>query len=188
MARKDQAKIDENEEMIKLRNRLEEMRREEDMLKEMKLKEEILKKKIEEDILKEKRQEEMEMKKLEDEKRNEMEKKMEELKIKKLENELSQSTTNFLSEKKKESNNFFKEDEEDELDEDFHKEINNYKVEVNLNDELKMIKSKTISVMLVGRTRTGKSTSTGIIKNPLFQPKEQSIFSKTKEAALSCLA
>lgn len=39
--------------------------------------------------------------------------------------------------------------------------------------------TKTRNILMVGRTRSGKSTAVGVLKDPCFEPKEMSIFSDT---------
>jgi GTP-binding protein EngB required for normal cell division len=41
---------------------------------------------------------------------------------------------------------------------------------------------------MVGRTRSGKSTAVGVLKNPCFQPEKMSIFSQTRGASLQSFA
>jgi len=51
------------------------------------------------------------------------------------------------------------------------------------NDEYKFIETETRNVLLVGRTRSGKSTAMEVLKDPCYVPKSDTIFSETVEPA-----
>lgn len=55
------------------------------------------------------------------------------------------------------------------------------KADVRSNNKYSLEETKTRNVLIVGRTRSGKSTAVGILKDPCFEPKQMSIFSDTVE-------
>ena len=66
--------------------------------------------------------------------------------------------------------------------------LNEVKLKILKKDEYVLEHTETRNVIMVGRTRSGKSTAVGVLKNPCFQPEQMSIFSKTRGASLQVTA
>jgi len=76
--------------------------------------------------------------------------------------------------------NFFQEDEEEIKKTSIPvEEINKLKKQVRGNNAYSLEETKTRNVLIVGRTRSGKSTAVGVLKDPCHEPKDMSIFSDT---------
>jgi len=60
-------------------------------------------------------------------------------------------------------------------------EIGKLKKEVRDRNGFSLEETKTRNVLIVGRTRSGKSTAVGVLKDPCHSPKSMSIFSDTVE-------
>jgi len=64
-------------------------------------------------------------------------------------------------------------------EESFEAELNKLLREVRINNKYPMEETQTRNVLMVGKTRSGKSTAVGVLKDPCYEPKAMSIFSDT---------
>jgi len=74
--------------------------------------------------------------------------------------------------------NFFNldDDKEEKIDEEKIKELF---MSIRKKNKYPMEETQTRNVLIVGRTRSGKSTAVGVLKDPCYEPKGMSIFSDT---------
>jgi len=79
------------------------------------------------------------------------------------------------------TNKSFFEEEEDEVRKFSipESEIAKLKKDIRERNEFSLEETKTRNVLIVGRTRSGKSTAVGVLKDPCHEPKAMSIFSDT---------
>jgi len=59
---------------------------------------------------------------------------------------------------------------------------------IRVQNQYSLEETKTRNVLIVGRTRSGKSTAVGVLKDPCYEPKEMSIFSGTVEPKFQSFA
>jgi len=76
----------------------------------------------------------------------------------------------------KEEDDFFAVKKKEKISEE---ELNELFRNIRTRDRFPMEETKTRNVLIVGRTRSGKSTAVGVMKDPCFEPKDMSIFSDT---------
>jgi len=60
--------------------------------------------------------------------------------------------------------------------------VDTVRLQIYNNNEFKLIETDTRNVLLVGRTRSGKSTTMEVLKDPCYIPKSDTIFSETVDA------
>merc|ERR1712137_16596 len=75
-------------------------------------------------------------------------------------------------------------EEEEELEEEPvssipQEELKALQRSVRLSNRYRLEETRTRNILIVGKTRSGKSTATGVMKDPCYVPKEMSIFSDT---------
>lgn len=58
-------------------------------------------------------------------------------------------------------------------------ELKSLQRNVRLSNKYRLEETRTRNILIVGKTRSGKSTATGVMKDPCYIPKEMSIFSDT---------
>jgi len=77
--------------------------------------------------------------------------------------------------------NYFDEEEEEEVVKTVIplEQILSLKKEIREHNKYSLEETKTRNVLIVGRTRSGKSTAVGVLKDPCYEPKDMSIFSDT---------
>jgi len=61
-------------------------------------------------------------------------------------------------------------------------DVANAKHEITRQNEFELIETETRNVLLLGKTRSGKSTAVSVLKDPCYEPKDFSLFSETVEA------
>jgi len=83
---------------------------------------------------------------------------------------------------------FFLDDGEEERPKIPQNDVDELTRKVRGQNQYSLEETKTRNVLMVGRTRSGKSTAVGVLKDPCFSPKEMSIFSDTVDPKFQSFA
>jgi len=101
---------------------------------------------------------------------------------------MSSTATNSLPNNIESSNSFWKKTSKEKktpLDEN---KINQTKLEIYKNNQYEFVSTETRNILLCGRTRSGKSTTMGVLKDPCYVPQNTSIFSETQNPKFQSFA
>jgi len=101
---------------------------------------------------------------------------------------MSSTATNSLPNNIESSNSFWKKTSKEKktpLDEN---KINQTKLEIYKNNQYEFVSTETRNILLCGRTRSGKSTTMGVLKDPCYVPRNTSIFSETQNPKFQSFA